>query len=138
MTAYHAYFSALQDPTFTDWGSTDSEGVAFDSFFNSCQSLDNPDYKTQVPYVYSFLEEGTADDTGAFLKVIWDWQDPTDTLRVTPEDQVYKYHNGYLVGVRKTRVRGRGRSVHVYYSNDGTKDFNIKGWVIFYSQNEGQ
>jgi hypothetical protein len=127
-------FSDLHDTGFVDWDSTASP-MPYSSFFNTCQSLEEPSLKTQTPYIYTFMREGTADSEGALLQVDWDWITPDEALtsaRASDEQQIYVFRNGLLVGAKKNRIRGKGRSVHLNYRSDGFKDFNILGWSIFY------
>lgn len=136
---YNATFAALSDPTFTDWKSLDGVGANYTSYFESKQSLDEPDLKTNAPYIYTFMQNGgSPTSSGATIKIMWDWTRTTDTIRVTPPDQVYRYVADQLLSVRKSRVRGKGRDLHVRYDSTDQKDFDIKGWVVFYETNAQQ
>lgn len=132
----HMYFSEMRDGAFRDWHA--AKNTDFTSFFNTCQSLDTPNLKTQVPYVYTFLRDGGATDQSAFLTVQWDWADDDTSVRVQTPTQIYRYRNGYLTAVTKNKIRGKGRSYHMKFTSDPGKDFDVLGWVVFYDQNANQ
>jgi hypothetical protein len=140
--AYRQFFSEIDQTELRDWvrGTTDNSGMRFSSFLETNQSLHDADLKSQVPYLYTFINGGVDvdDPIGAFVSIVWDWRSHNDTLRVTAPTQIYDFHAGHLLSVKKTRVRGRGRSLNLRYTSDADKDFKLKGWAIFYNVNGGQ
>lgn len=132
----HMYFSEFNNGDFIDWHTV--KDTDFSSFFDTCQSLDSPNLKTQVPYVYTFLKDGAPTDQSALLTVEWDWANDDTSVRVTDPIQLYRYRNGFLTSISKNKIRGKGRSYHMRFDSEAGKNFDILGWVIFYDQNAQQ
>jgi len=133
---YRATFSDFHDNLFKDFGDHD-----YTSYFETSQSLSDAQLKTQVPYIYTFLKEDLLSNTttdGAKLQVRWDYLETDDSPRSTRYEDVYRYRNGFLTSVKKTKIRGKGRGVQMRYVSEPGKDFNILGWVIFYDTQTGQ
>lgn len=140
--AFRIFFADIDQTLLKDWvrGTTDLSGTIFPSFLEVNQTLPDINTKTNVPYLYTFLLNGDAPtDQSAFVRIAWDWTPMDSLVKVTPEEQVYNhFSDNYLLSVKKTRIRGKGRFIRVRYDGELDKNFNLRGWVIFYDANAQQ
>lgn len=139
LNAFIMSFSQFYQPSYTDWANETNND--YTSYLETFQNLPDAQLKTQVPYLYTFLkEDGTSlpNSDSALLNVRWDWVTDDLTARATAYEQVYNYRGNFLTSVKKTKIRGKGRSVKVRYTSEPGKRFNLLGWVIFYDTNAGQ
>lgn len=128
------YFSEIKSVSYKDWNSI--SGQNYNSYFETYQNLPDLSVKGNTPYIYTFMADDQNNPQGAFLTAKWDWNDTG--LRTQMGEQVYNQIAGHLLSVKKTRIHGKGRAITIRYDNDAQKNFNIKGWVIFYETNAEQ
>lgn len=50
------------------------------------------------------------------------------------EFQAYRYRNGYLVAISKSKIRGKGRAIQFRFTSEEGKDFNLLGWGLEYAK----
>lgn len=127
-------FSEFINTDYKDW--TTISGADFDSYLNT-MFIPDQDFMTfsQTPYLYVFIEDGT--DMGLFLDVARDWATTGNVPKLGQPLQVYRYRNGFLLSVTKSRFRGKGRVYQLQFTSDGDKDFNLRGWAVWTDKNPG-
>jgi hypothetical protein len=149
-------FGEYADTGFVDWQSTPDAGVDYTSYIIAGYELfGDPSMDKQISSVTSYFnktEDGyTGSDgdlaytapSGCFLQARWEWSDSGDSGRWSQKEQVYrisKYYvpsgtadtfaNGLPVVATKSRVRGSGRALSLYYESESGKDCWLLGWTV--------
>ena len=127
-TAYIiAGYEVFGDPSMT------KQATSITSFFN----------KTEDGYVGSNGDLAYTAPSGCYLQARWDWSDSGDSGKWSQKEQVYRisrhyvpasstdsFANGLPVVATKTRVRGSGRALSVYYESEAGKDCWLLGWTV--------
>jgi hypothetical protein len=124
----------------------------------------NSAHYKQASYIWAFsrkTETGYTDVSGTLVPVNessttmqarWDWADASVSGKwgqaqevyrhrrlYTPADVTDTFADGSPLVVTKNLVRGRGRSLHLKFSNaDSTKDSWLMGWHITYNIQQGK
>ncbi len=142
-------FSLFKDTDFIDWASEAEDPqcgeprdpAGFESYFTTYYHLvDDQMLWMQSPYVYTFLEEGSRNNSGPslFMTGLWDWSEDSDAShKRTREIQVYSPRSSQSVSDTKNRVRGSGRALQLRFTSDPGKDFNILSWGVWFDRNSG-
>lgn len=154
-------YSLLNNDNFSDWISNDSTGVPYDSYFSTGYLTEGDIINTkQAPYIYvyskrtetGYVSDGAGgytlqDGSGCYLQARWQWSDNSNSSRFGRTQQVYKrrttyndtangnldFDDGFPVVVSRLKVRGGGQSLHLRYTSQAGKDFNLYGWAVVYS-----
>lgn len=146
---------------FMDWYTKDSIGVEPSTLpyvITGYTILEEGDKVLQAPYITTFMkrtETGiTAGAVGinqssATLQGRWEWTDNAVASRWTSGEELYRrrhlfvpsalpsttYVDGYPVVVAKSKIRGKGHSLHIRYQASTGKDMKLIGWSILYNKN---
>ena len=85
-------------------------------------------------------------ESSVLLRPIWDWSDNTNSGKYGPQYQVYRHRryyqpanssdtfdDGQPVVVARSKLRGRGRVLHLEFEGEAGKDAHILGWTILYT-----
>jgi hypothetical protein len=144
-------FSELSDTEFRDWKSVDSVGIDAEAFMltGSVTAGDSAVAK-QIPYLITHFrktEDGIKLEGGEYIpsrqsscliRSQWNWAISVDSNKWSPSFQAYRYNkalfiddayeNGFEVVTTKSKLRGRGRAVSIYFSTEPYKDCRILGW----------
>ena len=109
------------------------QATSITSFFN----------KTEDGYTGSNNDLSYTAPSGCFLQARWDWADSGNSGKWSQKEQVYRisrhyvpsgstdsFANGLPVVATKTRVRGSGRALSVYYESESGKDCWLLGWTV--------
>lgn len=143
---------------FRDWYNKDSTGIALRSYIiTGYDMLGDSDKKKQALYITVHsrkTETGYDDDyvvknpSSCLMQTQWDFTDSADAGKWSAEQQVYRHVRlfvptattdvqsaGYPVITTKNKVRGRGRSVAIKFSDEADKDMRIIGWEAIYVAN---
>jgi hypothetical protein len=144
-------FSELSDTEFRDWKDGDGVGVDAAAFIltGSVTAGDTAVAK-QIPYLvmhFRKTEEGIKLVEGEYIPVRessclirsqWNWATSIVSNKWSLPFQAYRYNkalfiddayeNGFEVVTTKSKVRGRGRAVSVYFATEPYKDCRILGW----------
>lgn len=143
-------FSSLNNQQLVDWGSE-----TYDSYLHVSYVIPD-DFVSYMyaPEIYTFLDTNaslvvdsigqvvTADDLSSvyvtdacILNTAWNWVDNPASVKFSGDYNVYRYRSDYLIGVAKTHLRGKGRSVQLRFKSQGDDMFNLRGWGIWLNKN---
>ena len=111
----------------------------------------------QAPYVWTFMaktETGYTEvgedlvpinESGLLMQSKFDWADNASANKWGTQQQVYRHRrlytpadaadtfaNGQPVVVAKSKLRGRGRSLHLRFEGETGKDAHLYGWSLNY------
>ncbi len=164
-TAWKLTFSDFENTAdapykFKDWYAADGVGAETTTlpYLVTGYQIGSGSHIMQAPYITTYMKRtetgvdvnGNAiNSSSAILQGRWEWTDNAIANRWTTEEQVYRrgflwtptalpsstYVDGYPLVVAKSKVRGRGHSLHLKYSCESGKDMKIAGWAIMYSAN---
>ena len=149
-------FGEYADTSFLDWVATPGGGQSYTSYIIAGYEVfgDPSMYKqaTSITTFFNKTEDGyTGSDgdlaysapSGCFLQARWDWSDSGNSGKWSQKEQVYRisrfyipsgnldsFANGLPVVATKSRVRGSGRALSVYYESESGKDMWLLGWTI--------
>ena len=83
------------------------------------------------------------------LRAHWDWSDNTVSGKITNEQEAYRFRRNYLTGAigetfitglpvvtSRTKLRGRGRSLHLRFRTPAKMHTELLGWSILYKGND--
>jgi hypothetical protein len=127
-------FSEFKDTEHRDWAlGVNNAGASFTSYFLTGYILRGEGLRRfRTPYIGIISKYSS--DYGAFVQPRWDYALNTNTSRWGSNQQVYATQHtesDYSYSQRKLRLKGRGRTLQLYFSNDGDKQFEISGWTQF-------
>ena len=149
-------FGEYNDTTFYDWTATPQGATIYTAYLiTGYEVFGDPSMTKQLTSITSFFnktEDGyTGSDgdlaytapSGCFLQARWEWSDSGNSGMWSQKEQVYrisKYYvpadvndsfaNGLPVVAHKSRVRGSGRALSLYYEAEEGKDAWLLGWTV--------
>jgi len=143
--------------SFLDWEQADSVGITFLSYlitgYELFQDISREKY---VPYItchFSRTETGFVTNaqggldpnnpSGCYLQAQWEWSNSAAGGRWGTAQQVYRlprlyipsgagdlFDDGFSVCTTKSKLRGRGIAVSLYFYSETRKDCHILGWSM--------
>ena len=143
--------------SFLEWEQADSTGITFLSYLITGYELfGDMSRKKYVPYITchflrtetGFVEnaQGGLDPnnpSGCYLQAQWEWSNSAAGGRWGTAQQVYRlprlyiptsasdlFDDGFSVCTTKSKLRGRGQSVSLYFYSEEGKDCHILGWSM--------
>lgn len=159
-TTFKATFATFEDGAvaaakFKDWYSADSIGASFAPFITTGYDLgadQGGDKALQALYITTFMrrtETGTdssgnaTNPSSCLMQARWDWADSAAAGKWGVSQEVYRHRrlflppvpsstfdDGYPVVVSKTKIRGRGKALHLRFAAGLDKDMQLLGWSI--------
>lgn len=159
-------FSRFEDGTvqaqrFRDWYSKDGVGAAVVPYFITGWDIaqgQGGDKSMQGLYCVAFhkrTETGVdgsgnpINDSSCLMQVRWDWTDSSVANKWSREQETYRHKrlflpavpsstftDGYPVVVSKSKIRGRGKALHIRWLGVADKDMQMLGWAIIFVGNQ--
>lgn len=155
-------YSLFNNNNYKDWISKDSTGVDYTSFFDTGYLVEGDVMnKKQSPYIYvyskrtetGYISDGSGgftiqNDSSCFMQARWQFADNSNSSRFGRTQQIYRrghgtyndtangnldFDDGFPVVVTRNKIRGGGQSLHLRFSSESGKDFNLFGWAVVYS-----
>ncbi len=150
-------FSVYNDTTFKDWVKKDSVGIDADAFLLTGPfNFDDNTRRKQALYLFVQLEltetgytvniDNSLDFTNASSCLVqgrWDYSDSANSGKWTSFQQVYRLNRNYIpssssdtfdfgkeVIITKSKLRGSGKALSLFYKTEPEKDLRILGWSI--------
>lgn len=141
---------------FVDWKTEDGTGVAYNSFLETGYMVIDAARQKQATWLIAHLKRTETEfiDNGAGLPILspassckvkakWDWTTTSAANRWSSEQQVYRLNVPFLGGdigdpfdysydviTTKSKIRGKGRSLHLRFESEAGKDCYLLGWSI--------
>lgn len=157
-TSYYLVFSQYKSTDFKDWSSlgtgADAKAYLITGSFTGGDSA----IEKQSPYlVVSFERTESGVDSNlvplqqssCFVRSQWDWSNTVASKKWSPLFQAYRYKrpvfvtgltdtydNGFEVISTKSKLRGRGKALSLYFETEASKDCRILGWNIGINGNQ--
>ena len=156
-------FAQLNDDSFVDWKAKDNTGINFTSSFETGYLLEgNVTSRRQAPHVFvytkrtetGYVASGDSyvlqNPSSCYMQARWDFANHTNSSKYGRRQQVYRivkdydntpssldFDSGFPVTITRNKVRGSGKSLHLFFDSEDGKDFDIYGWAVHYSDNAG-
>ncbi len=162
-TDYAYTFSELTNENLIDWYSYDNTGVDYEAFLLTGYELndDQMRYK-QAPIIQTsfnrtetaYIDNGSGGlefdfPSSCLLSTYWNWAVDSVSGKITNEQEVYRFKRFYLPGIigenfssglkvvsSRTKLRGRGKAVHLRFRTPPRKHTQLLGWSILYRGND--
>ncbi len=142
---------------FMEWEKADSTGITFLSWMLTGYELFGDMSRVKyVPYITchfartetGFVANGgggfdPVNPSGCLLQAQWEWSDSITSGRWSTAYQVYRlprlyiptgagdsFDDGFSVCTTKSKLRGKGQSVSLYFYSETGKDCHILGWSM--------
>ena len=154
----HFNFSLYKDYGFVDWASVDGVGVDAKAFcLTGAQTLGDTAVEKQIPYLLMHFEqtEGKLEvealstrPSGCMVRAQWNAANSVKSNQWTPLMQAYRFAHltiqteedlplgsGYAIVTSKTKLRGKGRAIALYFETEPGKDCRILGWNLTFNGN---
>jgi hypothetical protein len=130
-------FAELSDPIHRDWFTFDDEvedidgAQEFDSYFIAGYYIAGDVQRfAQAGYVTTLLEQQDADDS-CYVQGVYDFAVNGNSGKWSQKQEIYTdFMEDRSLTWRKIKMRGKGRSIQLRYSSNGTKPFTIIGWSV--------
>lgn len=126
-------FADEHDPTFVDWssqGGTNYKSTFTTGFKLHGQGMD----RFQIPYIHTFSRlNGEA--TSFYLQSTWDYANNRNSGRWSVNQVVNIFNNNYDMGIRRHRIRGRGRVLQLRVTSIDGMPFDLMGWALYENKN---
>lgn len=156
-TNFNYTFSQFSNTNFLDWFKQDSIGKGYESFLLTGYMLQGDIMRfKQSPYIQTAFNrsENSFQDNGSggiefdrpsscLLEARWDWSDNTVSGKFTSSQELYRFKRNFISGgigdsfdnglpvvTTKTKIRGRGRSLHLKFTSPAGKDCQLLGWAL--------
>lgn len=84
----------------------------------------------EAEFVVNSANDFVVDSTGASII------DNQTSLKVSRDVQVYRFRNGYALGISKNKIRGRGKTLQLHFRSEEGKGFNLRGWTGWITRNQ--
>lgn len=145
---------------FKDWYNFDGVGAetaTLPYIITNYEILTDASRYFQAPYIVTHLHKTETgidsngdpiNESSCLLQGRWDWTDDSAGGRWTSAQEVYRHRQpilfanpsatfttGYPLVVAKTKIRGRGRSLHLKFTSASGKDMKIAGWAVQLAKN---
>lgn len=152
--------SEYRNTDFYDWYSYDSTGVNFKSYLVAgYDNFGDLVSRKQAPYLISFFnrtEESYSSEgnslwsyvhpSGCYVQARWDFSDSGSSGKWSGKQQVYRLNKfqvpnsnssdyTYNTVVTKTKLRGSGKVLSLYWESEDQKDCHLLGWALKVSSN---
>lgn len=148
-------FAEYKDDTFRDWVSV-SEGYDAKAYLltGAATAGDSGIFK-QAPYITTHMirtEQGVEEVNGELvpkyqssckLRTQWEWANTIASKKWSPSFEIYRqrkpilivdaedeYDTGFEMVTAKSKLRGRGRAVSLYFETQPLKDCHLVGWNL--------
>lgn len=102
--------------------------------------------KTETGFVEVGDDLNPVGESSVYLQARWDWADKSVSGKFSPAQQVYRhirtytpvdindtYDDGHPIIVTRTKLRGRGRALHLKFYGEEGKDAHLVGWALQYA-----
>jgi hypothetical protein len=149
--------ASIRDTDMVDWASSDAGEQPYEAFlltgYDTGQDLMHYKQAPVIQMAFNRTEEQVVDNglggaevnfpSSCLMSAYWDWTDNATSGKVTNETQVYRYKrpaiggnigqaldNGYPIVTTRTKIRGRGRSVHLKLRSEAGKHCEVLGWAL--------
>ncbi len=156
-------FAELTDRSLVDFKSFDSIGLDYEAFLDTGFVLNDDQMRfKQAPIIQvsfnqtetSFIDNGSGGvdfdfPSSCLLAANWNWTNNSVSGKVTSEQEVYRFRRNFLVGsigesfidglpvvTSRTKLRGRGRALHLSFRSPAKKHTELLGWSILYKGND--
>ncbi len=154
-------YSLLNNNDFVDWYTKDSVGVTYTSFFDTGYLVEGDVMnKKRAPYIYvyskrtetGYISDGVGgytlqDSSGCLMQARWQWSDNSNAHKFGRTQQIYRrgrtyddtananldFDDGFPVVVTRNKIRGGGQSLHLRFTSQAGKDFDIYGWAVVFA-----
>lgn len=150
-------WSLYNNTSFLEWETADTVGISFTSFLRTGYELFGDSMRQKsAPYVMTHFkrtETGFVDDgagnldaenpSGCLLQARWDWSDSSTSGRWSSQVQAYRLNRNYIpssaidafdygfdVITTKNKIRGKGKSLGMYFVSEAGKDIHLLGWSV--------
>jgi len=144
--------SELKNTDFMDWYTTDLTGIDAAAYLlTGALTAGNSQSKKQAVYVTTYMEltdnavslvgDGYVSETpsSCFMHAQWEWTNDVNTGRWSTPQQIYRIRRlklptggtldyGYEVVVARSKVRGSGRALSLYFATEQGHDCHLYGW----------
>jgi len=137
-------FATISDPIHRDWFTYDDEiedidgAQEYDSYFITGYYIPGDAVRfSQVNYILTLLEQNDADES-CYVQGAFEYAITGDSGKWGSRQEIYTgFMEDRSLTWRRLKLRGKGRSIQLRYSSNGTKPFTIIGWSLFMSTNQG-
>jgi hypothetical protein len=134
---YKLTFSEESNGNYLDWETYDDTGVDYLSYLNSGYSVHGEaQRKTQPTYVYLF-NRTNSDQNVIDFKSKWDFATVGDTGRWSSTQRITFPNEAYTYQYRRVKTRGHGVVFQFSVESVTGEPFDLIGWSIFETQNQG-
>lgn len=145
-------FAGYKDTEFVDWKSVDGVGIDAKAYLlTGAFTAGDSAVMKQAPYVVMhFIRTETSTDgdgvpmnqSSCLMKVQWDWSNNPMSKKFSNLVETYRhrlptfaepnssYSNGFDTVVSRSKIRGRGRALTLYFETSPKKDCHILGWSL--------
>jgi hypothetical protein len=137
-------FATVSDTVHRDWFVYDNEiediggAQEYDSYFITGYYLPGDAIRfAQANYILTLLEQNDADDS-CYVQGAFEYAITGDSGKWGSRQEIYTgFMEDRSLTWRKLKLRGKGRSIQLRYSSNGTKPFTIIGWSLALSTAQG-
>ena len=134
-------FADESNNNYVDWFSFDNTGVPYVSTLSTGYRLHgSADHKFQNRYVTLYFENQATDAanpaqpgtvvSSALIQGVWDYALNNLTNRIGAAEKCIITNDSYQFGIRKIKLRGRGRVFQMNVTSDPGFPCNMIGWAI--------
>lgn len=131
---YNFTFSEERDLNYVDWAGLSN--TSYTSFFITGYSLKGQAIsKFQVPYAYVYSRNPSENEY--IIQSIWDYAGTGNSGRWSTRQIIDNNNSNFTMLYRRHRLRGRGLAVQIKFSSVTGKPYDIMGWALYNSINQG-
>jgi len=119
-----------------DYSGNTATKYAFSSYVVTAPAIDAEALKFfQSNYVMVFLN--TVANSSCKVQGLFDWTSSGNSGKWSTAQEAYLAIANSRVGYRRLKIRGKGRSLSLKFASTGTGPFEVIGWAILETANQG-
>lgn len=145
-------FAEYKSLSFSDWESVDGIGVDAKAYLlTGAITAGDSGIDKQAPYLqlhFKRTETKVGDDglplnaSSCMMRCQWEWSNSPKSKKFTDMVETYRYQiplfvspgedydNGFDTVITKTKLRGKGKAISLYFETTPYKDCQILGWNL--------
>jgi hypothetical protein len=138
VTNNSATFSELNDDVnWVDFFSFDHKGQQFTSFFTTGYKLRGQAIRKFQPQYVQIYSRMNGEQNAYMLQGLWNYANTNVSNKWSTRQTVYNIDTRYDVIMRRHKIRGRGYAVQFNITSIPGQPFDIQGWAVIDTINQG-
>lgn len=124
-------FATYKDTTFRDWKDIDGVGVDAKAFLlTGALTAGDSGIDKQAPYITLHFRK--AEPSSCLMRSQWEWSNDPGSHKFSSLVETYRSRTGegFDTVISKSKLRGKGKAISLYFETSPYKDCQLLGWNL--------